>query len=154
VSSLLVLEEVIPSVKPSLVALARQDWAFIGLRPMDFAFVALKAAFVTETFPIAGCMVAGVWTNMSVLMSPSACKYECFDISKGDLLQRKLRGEQLLFRTPKNMASKRCISIRRSWLSSLGIVLILLDNITHVGRHPRINRCLGSGFWSQWMLND
>jgi hypothetical protein len=154
VSSLLVLEEVIPSVKPSVVALATQDWAFVDLRPMDFAFVALKAAFVTENFPIARCMVAGVGTNVFVLMSPSACKYECFDISKGDLLQRRLRREQLLFRTPKNMASKRCISIRRSWLSSLGIVLTHLDNITHVGRHPRINRCLESGFCSQWMFSD
>jgi hypothetical protein len=136
VSSLLVLNEVIPSVEPSLMALAIQDWAFVGLRPMDFAFVALEAAFVTEIFPIARCMVAGVGTNVFVLMSPSACKYECFDISKVDLLQRRLRGE-LLFRTPKNMASKRSISIR-GWLSSSGIVLTLLGNTTHVGRHPRI----------------
>ena len=113
-SSLLVLEKVIPSVKPFLVALARQDWAFVGLRPMDFAFMAFEAAFVTEIFPIAGCVVAVVGTDVFVLMSPRACKYECFDISKGDLLQRILCGEQLLFRTPKYMASKRCISIRRS----------------------------------------
>src|SRR5271170_7339692 len=121
---------------------------------MDFAFVALEAAFVTEIFPIAKCMVAGVRTNVFVLMSPSACKYDCFDISKGDLLQRRLHGDQLLFRIPKNMASKRCISIRRSWLSSLGIVLTHLDNITHARRNPRINRCLESGFCSQRMFND
>lgn len=151
-SSLLVLDEVIPSVEPSLMALAIQDWAFVCLRPMDFAFMALETAFVTEIFPIARCMAAGVGTSVFVLMSPSACKHECFGILKGDLLQRRLRGE-LLFRTPKNMASKRCISIRRSWLSSLGIVLTLLGNITHVGRHP-INRCLESGFCSQRMFND
>jgi len=77
VSSLLVLDEVIPSVEPFLVALAIHNWAFVRLRPMDFAFVALEAAFVTEIFPIARCMVAGVGTNVFVLMSPSTCKYEC-----------------------------------------------------------------------------
>ena len=153
-SSLLVLDEVIPSVEPFLVALAIQNWAFVRLRLMDFAFVALEAAFVTEIFPIARCMVAGVGTSVFVLVSPSACKYEYLDILKGDLLQSRLCGEQLLFRTPKNMASKRCISIRRRWLSSSGIVLTFLDNITHVGRHPRMNRCLEPGFCSQWMFND
>ena len=105
-SSLLVLEEVISPIKPFLVALAKQDWAFVGLRPMNFAFVAFEAAFVAEIFPIARCIVAEVGTNVFVLMSPSACKYECFDISNGDLLQRRLRGEQLLFGTPNNVASK------------------------------------------------
>ena len=78
-SSLLVLDEVIPSVEPSLMALAIQDWAFVGLRPVDFAFVALEATFVTKIFPIARCVVAGVGATVFVLMSPSACKYECFD---------------------------------------------------------------------------
>ena len=146
--SLLVLEKVIPSVKPFPVALASQNWAFVGLRPMDFTFVTLEAAFVTEIFPIARCMVAREGANVFVLMFPSAYKYKYFDISKDDLLQRGLRGEQLLFRTPKNMASKRCISIRRSWLSSFGVDLTPLDNITHVGRHLRINRCLKPGFCS------
>ena len=51
--SLLVLEEVISSVKSFPVALARWDWACIDLRSVYFAFVAVEASFVTEGFAIA-----------------------------------------------------------------------------------------------------
>ena len=51
--SLLVFEEVVFSVESSLVTLARQDWAKISFRTMDFTFVALEAAFVSETFAVA-----------------------------------------------------------------------------------------------------
>lgn len=84
--SLLVLEEVVPPVKSSLVALARQKRAFVGLGPVDFALMAFEAAFVTEVFPITGWVVAVVWANMLVLMSPAACEYDCPEISKGELL--------------------------------------------------------------------
>jgi hypothetical protein len=43
---------------------------------MDFAFVAFKAALVSEAFAIARCMVANVRTNVFVLMSPEGCKYK------------------------------------------------------------------------------
>jgi hypothetical protein len=75
VRSLLVFQDVIFSMKSFLVALARWHWAFIDLGPVDFAFVAFEAAFVTEGFAIAGYVMANVGTNVFVLMSPTACKY-------------------------------------------------------------------------------
>jgi hypothetical protein len=53
VGSLLVLEEVVSSMKSFLVALTRQNGAFVHLRPMYFAFMAFQAAFVTECSVIA-----------------------------------------------------------------------------------------------------
>ena len=67
--SLLVVKEVVFSVKSFLVALARQNWACVNLRPMDFAFMAFQAPFVAEAFAVAGCVVADVWANMLVFMS-------------------------------------------------------------------------------------
>jgi len=65
-----VLKEVISSVKACLVALAGSDRAPVDLRPMNFAFVAFEATFVTEILPIAGYVVAVVRSVVLVLVSP------------------------------------------------------------------------------------
>jgi hypothetical protein len=76
VGSLLVLEEVVSSMKSFLVALARQNGAFVHLRPMYFAFMAFQAAFVAERSTIAGSEVADIGTKVLVLMSPAVCEYD------------------------------------------------------------------------------
>jgi hypothetical protein len=74
VCSLLVLEEVVSSMKSLLVARARQNGAFVHLASMDFAFMAFQAAFVAECSAIAQYVVADVRAKVLVLMSPATCE--------------------------------------------------------------------------------
>ena len=76
VGSLLVLGEVISSTKSVLAALARADVASVDVGSMDFAFMAFKAAFVSECPAIAYYLVADVGTKVLVPMSPVWCEYD------------------------------------------------------------------------------
>jgi hypothetical protein len=112
---------------------------------MDFAYVTVEATLVTKTFPIAGTVVAMVWTTMFVLVSPAVFEYgHSHGMRKIDLLQRRLRRKQLLFGTSNHAAPKRYCFIRSDWLNSLGNFLRLVDKIDHVDTRPEIIRCLYS----------
>lgn len=68
-NSLLVLEEVVSSVKPLPATVAGWYWASELLRAMYLTLMAFKSAFVAETFPAAGFVIADVCAAMCLQLT-------------------------------------------------------------------------------------
>jgi len=130
-----VLNEVISSMKACLVALTGSDRAPVDLRPMDFAFVAFEATFVTEILPITGCVVAVVRAVVLVLVSPEYGPAR----------------EQVLLWTSRLAAPEGRVFIGSNQFGDSG----LLDGTSnaHVHIHREIVWCLWTRQCCQWMLD-